>query len=140
MIKNREERKVVRRRKLNAHYETWTRPASDYGFHGEKRLLSEFHDRYLKLRYRIKTRQCEVWHCVPNELYRCILVIEDHYDINAAVRTLKQREMRKRQLRAEYIKQCAADEKKENDGIKAAAREIAVTADNCRKGKLSVAF
>ena len=138
-----EERKIIRRRKLNAYCEKATCSARLHGAGyktDEKKLQNAFGDRNLSLRYRLTTKMYEVWHMVPNRLFKCLLVIDDPYNIGRAIEVLTARQVTALQRRDEYLEQQRENEYKTNKKIADVSGTIADAADMHRKGKLSVAF
>lgn len=122
---------------LRKHYNQWTVPAKDHGFHDEKRLQREFYDRNIKLRYHIKKKLCQVWFCSDSQCY-LIAEIQAPYNICRAIKLMKDKQKSKAQLRDEYLEAEAAHQAENDRKIRDMAREVAKGYDNARKGRISV--
>jgi len=140
---SKEQKKYLRRKKLNAYCQKITIPAKVHGAHmktDEKKLQNSFSDRYLSLRYRVASKEYEIWHMVPNELYKCLIVIGPQCNIAKGIELLNRRQVSNLQRRAEYLAQQKEDTYQSDLKVSDASRTIANAADMHRKGKLSVAF
>lgn len=127
-----------KRAKLHELYASLTRPAKDYGYDLEKRLIRHFNDIRLRLRWHIKDKSLSVWYIDDRDGPYCIMNVSWPLDPAKVIKRLTDRLESPEAMLELYQKNQEVIQRDNNRKIDDISRNIAKDIANIVKRKVTV--